>query len=159
MTHLCADHLKAFVRRPQNKRTRYINLRHEKIDSVIACGKHLSIKYFPVLLFLAVLLVHPLLSSDTKAAERAGAILFRDKGCVHCHGADGKGTKKGPDLTGLPKDKLWTPAKITSQILDGGQKMPPFSDSVTDEEAAQLVAYLRSTNKPELPPAPPSKQP
>jgi cytochrome c1 len=37
--------------------------------------------------------------------------------------------------------------------------MPPFSDSVTDEEAAQLVAYLRSTNKPELPPAPPSKQP
>lgn len=125
---------------------------------MIASGKHFSAYYFPVL-FLAVLLVHPLLSSDTKTAERAGAILFRDKGCVHCHGADAKGTKKGPDLTGLPKDNLWTPAKITSQILDGGQKMPSFGDSVTDEEAAQLVAYLRSTNKPVLPPTPPSKQP
>jgi mono/diheme cytochrome c family protein len=93
--------------------------------------------------------------SGTKAAEEAGALLFRDKGCTHCHGVGGIGTKKAPSLVDLRKNKLWTPAQITNQILNGGQKMPPFSDSVTDEEAAQLVAYLRAKHRPLTPPAPP----
>lgn len=86
-------------------------------------------------------------------AEKAGAVLFRDKGCAYCHGVNGEGTKKAPALSDLPKDKEWPPEKITDQILNGGQKMPPFRDSVTDEEAAQLVAYLRAKNKPTPPPA------
>jgi hypothetical protein len=45
----------------------------------------------------------------------------------------------------LRKNKLWPPAKITAQILNGGQKMPPFSDSVTD---------LRAKHRPVPPPAP-----
>lgn len=85
--------------------------------------------------------------------EKEGAILFRDKGCAYCHGAGAIGTKKAPALTDLWKDKSWTPEKITNQILNGGQKMPPFRDSVTDEEAGQLVAYLRAKNKPVPPPA------
>jgi mono/diheme cytochrome c family protein len=93
--------------------------------------------------------------SRTKAAEEAGSLLFRDKGCTHCHGVGGIGTKKAPSLVDLRKNKLWTPAQITNQILNGGQKMPPFSDSVTDEEAAQLVAYLRAKHRPVPPPAPP----
>jgi mono/diheme cytochrome c family protein len=93
--------------------------------------------------------------SGTKAAEEAGAILFRDKGCTHCHGVGGIGTKKAPSLVDLRKNKLWTPAKITDQILNGGQKMPPFSDSVTDAEAAQLLAYLRAKHRPEPALAPP----
>jgi cytochrome c553 len=83
-----------------------------------------------------------------KAAALAGAALFHDKGCAHCHGEAGVGGKKGPTLTTLRKDKLWTPAKIKDQILKGGQKMPPFADSITDEEAAQLIAYLRAKKKP-----------
>ena len=63
------------------------------------------------------------------------------------------GGKKGPDLSGLPKDKVWTPDKITNQILNGGQKMPPFSDALTDLQIAQLVAYLRSKHRPVPPPA------
>ena len=62
----------------------------------------------------------------TKADEMAGAVLFRDQGCVHCHGVGGVGAKKGPALTGLPKDKEWTPEKITKQILDGGQDAAVF---------------------------------
>jgi mono/diheme cytochrome c family protein len=95
--------------------------------------------------------------SKTKAAEEAGAVLFRDKGCAYCHGADGTGGKKGPNLSRLRTDKLWPPDKITNQILNGGQKMPPFSDSLTDVEIAQLVAYLRAKQKPVPPPiaAPP----
>jgi mono/diheme cytochrome c family protein len=108
----------------------------------------------PLAIFIfAALSAHALFGSRTKAAEQAGALLFRDKGCVHCHGAGGAGGKKGPDLTGLRKDKLWPPAKITNQILNGGQKMPPFSDSLTDAEVAQLIAYLRARHRPVPPPA------
>ena len=108
----------------------------------------------------AVFAVHPLLAANPKADEAAGALLFRDKGCAHCHGAGGTGGKKGPNLSGIRTDKLWTPAKITDQILNGGQKMPPFADSLTDAQIAQLVAYLRAKNRPvpppvETPPPPP----
>lgn len=91
-------------------------------------------------------------SPRSKADEEAGALLFRDKGCAYCHGPGGSGGKKGPDLSGLRTSKLWTPDKITNQILNGGQKMPPFSDSLTDAEIAQLVAYLRAKQRPVPPP-------
>lgn len=107
-----------------------------------------------LLLIVAAPLALPVPSSAFQKAgqEKEGAILFRDKGCAYCHGVGAIGTKKAPALTDLWKDKSWTPEKITNQILNGGQKMPPFRDSVTDEEAGQLVAYLRAKNKP-VPPA------
>jgi mono/diheme cytochrome c family protein len=107
---------------------------------------------------------HALFGSKSRAAEQAGALLFRDKGCAYCHGPGGSGGKKGPDLAGLRANKLWTPPKITDQILNGGQKMPPFRDSLTDEQIAQLVAYLRAKHRPVPPPttspaAPPAQLP
>jgi mono/diheme cytochrome c family protein len=108
------------------------------------------------LVFFTVVPVPNLFASNTKADEQAGAVLFRDKGCAHCHGVGGIGTKKAPSLVDLRKNKLWTPAKITDQILNGGQKMPPFGDSVTDQEIAQMVAYLRAKHRPVPPPAPPA---
>jgi len=77
--------------------------------------------------------------AGTKAEEQAGALLFRDKGCAHCHGIGGTGGKKAPALTDLREKKEWTPEKITGQILNGGQKM-------------QLVAYLRAKHPPDPPP-------
>jgi mono/diheme cytochrome c family protein len=97
------------------------------------------------------LAVPAFLTGQSNAAAEAGALLFRGEVCAHCHGDGGLGTPKGPELTGLRTDKLWSPSKIRFQILDGGQKMTPFADSVTDEEATQLVAYLRAKNKP-IPP-------
>jgi len=96
---------------------------------------------------------HPLSAANKGEAEKAGALLFRDKGCAYCHGVGGVGTKKAPALTGLPKDKTWTGDKITEQILNGGQKMPPFRDSITDDDVTNLIAYLRAKNKPVPPPA------
>jgi mono/diheme cytochrome c family protein len=109
-----------------------------------------------LLIALIAVLANPAAVSAAKKGdeEKAGAVLFRDKGCTYCHGVGGIGTKKAPSLTGLPKDKAWTPEKITNQILNGGQKMPPFRDSVTDEDVSDLIAYLRARNKPEPPPAP-----
>lgn len=105
---------------------------------------------------LASLALPALASSSDKqdpAKEKAGAGLYRDKGCAYCHGAGGAGTKKAPALADLWKDKTLTDEKLTSQILDGGQKMPPFRDSVTDDEVTSLIAYLRAKNKPEPPAA------
>jgi len=96
---------------------------------------------------------HALFGSKKKAAEKAGAILFRDKGCAHCHGAAGVGGKKAPALTNIRKNKVWTPAKMSDQILNGGHKMPPFSDSLTDQDVTQIIAYLRAKHKPAPPPA------
>jgi len=94
-------------------------------------------------------------ASDTKTAEQAGAILYRNKGCGFCHGANLEGTKKAPALAEIRKQKPWTNEKISNQILDGGQKMPPFRESLSDEEISQLIAYLRAKNRP-TPPAQPA---
>src|ERR1700677_3139844 len=99
--------------------------------------------YFVAILALSVAAAissTSLLAATTQSDEEAGAVLFRDKGCAFCHGASGAGSAKAPDLSGLRTDKLWPPAKITRQIMNGGQKMPPFADSLTDREIAQLVA-------------------
>lgn len=109
---------------------------------------------FSVVFLFAALSTHPLYASDTKADEQSGAVLFRDKGCAYCHGVGGVGGKKAPSLVGIRNDKDWPPAKITTQILNGGQKMPPFGDSLTDPQIAQLVAYLRAKNRPVPPPLP-----
>ncbi|HUB28682.1 MAG TPA: cytochrome c [Terracidiphilus sp.] len=112
-------------------------------------------------LFISLLLVagtplQPAFAAASKSDETAGAVLYRDKGCAHCHGAHGEGTLKAPALVDIRKNKMWTPAKITQQILNGGQKMPPFADSLTDPEVAQIVAFLRAKKWPEPPAAPPS---
>lgn len=92
--------------------------------------------------------------AESEADVKAGAILYRDKGCAHCHGADTAGTKKAPSLAEIRNDKDWPAEKMADQILNGGQKMPPFRESLTDEEIAQLVTYLRAKNKPAPPPMP-----
>jgi mono/diheme cytochrome c family protein len=92
-------------------------------------------------------------ASKEDESAKSGAALFRDKGCAYCHGVGGVGTKKAPALTDVWKDKSVTTEKMTDQILNGGQKMPPFRDSVTDAEVTDLIAYLRAKKKPEPPPA------
>lgn len=101
------------------------------------------------------MLAPPLFAARSSADEKAGAVLFRDKGCEHCHGVAGAGTKKAPNIAHMRKDKNWPADKITQQILNGGRKMPPFSDSLTDPEVAQIVAYLRAKHKPVPPPPTP----
>jgi len=106
-------------------------------------------------LIVASALPSPAEPQKADDSAKAGAALFSDKGCTYCHGPVGEGAKKGPAVTDLWKDKTWTDEKITNQILNGGQKMPPFQDSVTDDEVKGLIAWLRAKRKPVPPPAPP----
>ncbi|HWG20588.1 MAG TPA: cytochrome c [Terracidiphilus sp.] len=107
--------------------------------------------FSPALLIIATTLAY---GANSKAAEQAGAILFRDKGCAYCHGAAGEGTKKAPSLVDIRSNKAWPPEKMTDQILNGGKKMPPFRESLSDDEIAQLIAYLRAKHRPVPPPLP-----
>lgn len=112
-------------------------------------------KLFPAALLLSSFaLIAFAADSDPDADAKAGAVLFRDKGCAYCHGASLEGTKKAPALAEIRQDKAWTTPKMTDQILNGGQKMPPFADSLSDDEVAKLIAYLRAKKRPVPPPLP-----
>ena len=109
---------------------------------------------YPLILASLALLSLPAQAATSKedADAQAGSLLFRDKGCAYCHGVGGIGTPKAPALVDIRKDKEWPPEKMTDQILNGGHKMPPFRESLTDDEIAQLVAYLRAAKRPAPPP-------
>jgi len=81
----------------------------------------------------------------SKAVREQGAAVFHEKGCEHCHGVDGIGTDKGPDLSGVGR-RLHKP-EIAKQIHDGGKEMPAFGDALTNDEIQQLVEYLAAKKK------------
>jgi mono/diheme cytochrome c family protein len=85
--------------------------------------------------------VHASVASD----RSTGRALFHEKGCEHCHGIDGLGGEKGPDLAGIGK-KL-KPDQLKAQILHGGDAMPPFADVLAPDEIKLLVDYLSAKKK------------
>jgi mono/diheme cytochrome c family protein len=103
-----------------------------------------------VLLIAAVLLVViGIPTGGARAASgadrAAGTALFKDKGCEHCHGADGVGTARGPSLSTV--GKRLKKSEIERQIRDGGKQMPPFGDVLNDDEMKNLVEYLAHKKK------------
>jgi mono/diheme cytochrome c family protein len=111
----------------------------------------------PILLPAALILTtFPALALTPKEQEAGGAILFRDKGCAYCHGKSTEGTHKGPSLVDVRK--RLKPEQIANQIKEGGQKMPAFKESLSDDEVANLVAWLRAKHRP-IPPPEPSSAP
>ena len=96
----------------------------------------------------------PAAHAASKAVREQGAAVFHEKGCEHCHGIDGVGTDKGPDLSGVGRH-LHKP-EIAKQIHDGGKQMPPFGDALTNDEVQQLVEYLAAKKKKVRKPAVPT---
>jgi mono/diheme cytochrome c family protein len=70
----------------------------------------------------------------------AGAEIFKQNGCEHCHGADGIGTDRGPSLSTV--GKRLKKDEIEHQIRNGGKQMPPFQDVLNDDQIRNLVDYL-----------------
>jgi len=71
--------------------------------------------------------------------------------CAVCHNVDTDEKKIGPSLKGLFKrDKLKNGKKVTDEnvravINAGGNGMPAYSDMLSDEEKADVIAYLHTT--------------
>ena len=99
----------------------------------------------------------------SKQSRDAGADVFKTKGCEHCHGVDGMGTDRGPELQDI--GKRWKKDHIEQQIRDGGGGMPPFGDALQPDEVKDLVDFLSARRKapkklPEAtPPATPAPKP
>ena len=70
--------------------------------------------------------------------------------CAMCHSADTDEKKMGPALKGLYKKKTMTTGKavndanVLAQINNGGGGMPGFSDSLSAEDKANVIAYLKT---------------
>ena len=83
-------------------------------------------------------------------APDAGGDLFKQK-CAMCHGADGKGypALKTPDFTDPKVQASLTDEELTKTIKNGktGTAMPPFKDSLSDDQVKSLVKYIRSLKK------------
>jgi mono/diheme cytochrome c family protein len=77
-----------------------------------------------------------------------------ENSCASCHGADGKGqTKQGKKL----KVRDYTDAKVQAELKDddmlkailegvsegGKERMKAFKDEIPENEAKDLVAYIR----------------
>jgi mono/diheme cytochrome c family protein len=83
-------------------------------------------------------------------APDAGGDLFKQK-CAMCHGADGKGypALKTPDFTDPKVQASLKDEEITKIIKNGkpGTAMPPFKDSLSEDQTKSLVGYIRSLKK------------
>ena len=73
--------------------------------------------------------------------------------CVRCHGADGRGQTtlgqmtEAPDLT----DAKWragrSRARMIESVTRGRGQMPAFSNKLTKDEIAAVVAYVRTLKR------------
>ncbi len=61
--------------------------------------------------------------------------------CYKCHGADGKGTWRGANLT--EKVPKMTDQAIAKTINEGPGLMPAFKDKLTPQQITTLTAWLR----------------
>ena len=70
--------------------------------------------------------------------------------CEVCHNADSTEKKMGPGLKGLfAKDKLVngkkpTDANVLAKINEGGNGMPAYKEMLSDDEKADVLAYLKT---------------
>ena len=76
----------------------------------------------------------------------AGEQVFADN-CSVCHGASGTGGNGGPDLTTIPAAS--DPAKVVTQVTNGGGGMPAFKGVLQDADIQNVAAYVtqKITNK------------
>jgi len=70
--------------------------------------------------------------------------------CGACHNTDSPEKKMGPSLQGLfkrPKlhnGKAVTDANVRAVINAGGNGMPAYADLLSDDEKADVIAYLKT---------------
>jgi ubiquinol-cytochrome c reductase cytochrome b subunit len=101
----------------------------------------------------------PRRSDEVPARTRVASTLYQQY-CLTCHGTDGSGSALRASMPGLPDftRRDWQESRenpqLTVSILEGkGTLMPPFRGRVKDDQAPDLVAYVRALGPLKAPPA------
>jgi mono/diheme cytochrome c family protein len=115
--------------------TKHSNLARYLLIASLGCTIAVTSHIFPI----------PTAQASSKSDRELGAKLFHERGCEFCHGVDGIGTERAPDLSGVGR-KLH-PDQIQKQIHDGDSRMPAFGEALTSDEIQQLVAFLSAKKK------------
>ena len=94
---------------------------------------------------LAAVAAGPVLAQDApKGDADAGKKVYIADGCFECHGRVGEGGAMNGPAPILAKTKLPF-AAFEGQLRNPANDMPPYSATlVTDQQAADIFAYLQS---------------
>lgn len=105
-----------------------------------------------ILIIIGVMLVAALLFAQAKKGRAGdpakGKEVFEQ--CGVCHNADSTEKKMGPGLKGLFKKAKMTNGKpvndatVRAVIDAGGNGMPAYKDLLSEEEKANVIAYLKT---------------
>lgn len=91
---------------------------------------------------VAMLVACTLLAAQTQAADVAAGKAKAEDACADCHGDDGKGDDKVPDITGMKADKF---AKAIEEYQNGTRtksaKMIKEAKKLSATDVANLAAY------------------
>lgn len=72
----------------------------------------------------------------------AGEQVFSEN-CASCHGPDGGGTGTAPSLQ--ESDLAENRDEVVDQVVNGGGGMPPFGDQLSDQQIADVAAFVTET--------------
>lgn len=122
----------------------------DKIYTFSLDGKYGSLKDIPK----DAINVSPTKGKETKTQKQQAAEKGKNQGktstaegegiyknnCLACHGDKGAGGHNGPNLQNTKMDLK----AIIHQIENGGGGMPPFKDTLSEEEIKAVAEYVRS---------------
>ncbi|MGB7181766.1 MAG: c-type cytochrome [Burkholderiaceae bacterium] len=94
-------------------------------------------------------------SASSTLLPTEGALLY-ERHCEDCHQANGRGTDAFPALAGNPSVLMRDSTNLITTILRGGYQpvtrdqpwpygMPPFQQSLTNQELARLATFIRQS--------------
>jgi|HubBroStandDraft_1064217.scaffolds.fasta_scaffold32536_3 ubiquinol-cytochrome c reductase cytochrome b subunit len=75
-----------------------------------------------------------------------GARVFHDKACLNCHLIEGRGGRRGPNLSHI--GDLLTRDQILIRISNGGKNMPAYAGNLRPEELELLAEFLMARKAP-----------
>jgi len=83
---------------------------------------------------------------DTKARSEDPVRALFERQCAMCHGKEGEGRQVGTlQVPALREGRAASDPeeRLFAQVSDGGNGMPPFKFSLTDEQIHALVRFVR----------------
>ena len=104
-----------------------------------------------LVLFIGLTFFVVSIAQASPAPDRAAdSATFRTK-CAMCHGPDGSGSEVGksmhvPDLRS-PEVQKRPDAELAQIVSDGKGGMPPFKNSLSEDQIHSLVSYIRSLHQ------------